>query len=125
MRASSIFSSGFLPGFSSGFLPGFSSGFTFGFSSGFLSGIEGIVSPPAFDTASFTASIIPPLENVAPDTVSTLFPGFPNIFDIKDFALAKYVSSSWWDRISTFVIEPFDMVTLTFIGPLKPSDIPS
>ena len=121
MSASSIFSSGFLPGLSSGFLPGFSSGFT----SGFLSGIGGIVSPPAFDTASFTALIIPLLEYVAPDTVSTLFPGFPNIFVITDCALAKYGLSSLWDRISTFVIEAFDMVTLTFIGPLKPSDIPS
>ena len=102
-------------------LPGFLSGFF----SGFLSGIGGIVSPPAFDTASFTALIIPLLEYVAPDTVSTLFPGFPNIFVITDCALAKYGLSSLWDRISTFVIEAFDMVTLTFIGPLKPSDIPS
>ena len=106
-------------------LPSSLPGFLFGFSSGFLSGIGGIVSPPAFDTASFTAFIIPLLENVASDTVSTLFPGFPNIFDITPFALAKYEPSSLWDRISTFVIEPFDMVTLTFIGPLKPSDVPS
>ena len=101
------------------------SGFSSGFTSGFLSGFEGLVFSPAFDTASFTAFIIPLLENVASDTVSTFFPGFPNIFDITDFALAKYELSSLWDRISTFIIEPFDMVTLTFIGPLKPSDVPS
>ena len=76
--------------------------------------------PPAFDRAFLTASSIPLLEYVAPETVSTLLSAFPKIFDITDLARPKYGLSSLCESISTFVIEPFDMVTLTLIGPLNP-----
>ena len=79
---------------------------------------------PAFDRALFTALIIPLLEYVACDTVSTDFPGLPRIFEITLEALWKYGLSSWWDNISIFAIEPSFTVTLTLIGPLKPCAVP-
>ena len=49
---------------------------------------------PTFDRALFTALIIPLLEYVACDTVSTDFPGLPRIFEITREALWKYGLSS-------------------------------
>ena len=49
---------------------------------------------PAFDNALLTAFIIPLLEYVACDTVSTVFPGFPRILETTAIAFAKYGASS-------------------------------
>ena len=87
---------------------------------GFLFLLSAFLLPPAFDRAFLTASSIPLLEYVAPETVSTLLSAFPKIFDITALALPKYGLSSLCESISTFVIEPFDIVTLTLIGPLNP-----
>ena len=73
---------------------------------------------PAPESAFLTASIIPRLEYVAPETVSTLLPGLPSNLPITAFARLKNGASSLFESISTLVILPPETVTRTLIGPL-------